>query len=187
MFARRCLIPTAFVPLFAISACGDKDAGVVRGKGLTVAAMLPADQAHVYEAAVRGAFDLDPSLSLLLDGRELPREVGLAPQGTVPAAVADELRHRGVTQGTCEPPLGGKGVPRCKAELPGYVIRFSPVFTMLPDSVEVYLYVQKYDTPTGEASQTLRFERAYHVVRRGDDWKAVREGRVPKEIRGERG
>lgn len=185
VFSRRCLVP--MLMLSAVTACGDKEANVVRGKGLGLAALPPADQAHVYEAAVRGAFDLDPSLSLLLDPRELPREVGLAPQGTIPAGVAEELHRRGVTQGACEPTLGAKGAPRCKAELPGYVIRFSPVFAIRPDSVEVYLYVQKYDTPTGEASQTLRFERAYHVVRRGDDWKAVREGRVPKEIRGERG
>jgi hypothetical protein len=140
----------------------------------------------VYEAAVRGAFDLDPSLSLLLDARELPREIGLAPQGTVPPGVADELRRRTITRGDCEPSLGAKGAPRCKAELPGYVIRFSPVFSLGGDSVEVYIYVQKYDTPDGEASQTLRFERAYQIVRQGDDWKAVREGRVPKETRGER-
>jgi hypothetical protein len=51
----------------------------------------------------------------------------------------------------------------------------------------VYIYVQKYDIPGSEPSQTLRFERAYQVVRQGDDWRAVREARVPKEIRGERG
>src|SRR5215475_1548737 len=139
MFSR--LAPTLWFALFAVSTCGDKDANVVRGKELTVASLPPADQAHVYEAAVQGAFD---------------------------------------------PLLGAKGAPRCKAALPEYVIRFSPVFAMRPDSVEVYLYVQKYDTPAGEASQTLRFERAYQVVRQGDDWHAVREARIPKEIRGER-
>ena len=51
--------------------------------------------------------------------------------------------------------------------------------------MQVYVYVQKYDTPGGEKSDRLRFERAYQVVKRGDTWKAVREGRVPKEIRGE--
>jgi hypothetical protein len=47
------------------------------------------------------------------------------------------------------------------------------------------MYAQKYDTPTSGISERLRFERAYQVVRRGEDWRAVREGRVPKEIRGE--
>ena len=125
-------------------------------------------------------------MSYLLDSRELPREVGLAPESTVPSDVAVEMQQRGIIRGECQPSLATTGAPRCKAELPGYVIRYSPVFALGPDSVQVYIYVQKYDTPSGEASQTLRFERVYQVVRRGDDWRAVREGRVPKEIRGER-
>jgi hypothetical protein len=186
MESRRRLASLALPFALASIACHADDSNVVRGKGLTVASLPAADQARVYEAAVRGAFELDPSLSLLLDSRELPRGVGLTPEGTVPEDVAAELRKRGVTRGKCEPSLAGKGAPRCKAELPGYVIRFSPVFALRPDSVQVYIFVQKYDTPTGEASQTLRFERAYQVARRGGDWRAVREGRVPKETRGER-
>jgi hypothetical protein len=181
----RGLVP-AVCGLLAQAACAADDSNVVRGKGLVVASLPPSAQARVYEAAVRGAFEVDPSLSLLLDSRELPRGVGLASEGTVPAAVEAELRQRGVTRGECVPPLTTTGAPRCKAELPGYVIRFSPVFALRGDSVQVYLYVQKYDTPSGDTSQTLRFERAYQVVRTGDDWRAVREGRVPKEIRGER-
>jgi hypothetical protein len=173
--------------VLALAACTADDSNVVRGKGLTAATLPAAAQARVYEAAVRGAFELDPALSLLLDARELPRAVGLAPGGTVPPDVAAELRQRGIIRGECQPALTIKGAPRCKAELPGYVIRFSPVFALGPDSVQVYIFVQKYDTPSGEASQTLRFERAYEVVRRGDDWRAVREGRVPKDVRGERG
>ncbi len=179
----RLLLAASFA---GFAACAADDTNVVRGKGLGVATLSPVAQARVYEAAARGAFDLDPSLSLLLDSRELPRGVGLAPEGTVPAAVAAELRQRGITRGSCEPPLTTTGAPRCEAELPGYIVRFSPVFVLRGDSVQVYIYVQKYDTPTGEASQTLRFERAYQVVQQGDDWRAVREGRVPKEIRGER-
>jgi hypothetical protein len=65
-------------------------------------------------------------------------------------------------------------------------VRFSPIFTLRGDSVQVYLYAQKYDSPTSGNSDRLRFERAYQVVPRGGDaWRAVREGRVPKEIRGE--
>jgi hypothetical protein len=171
----------------AILACGDTDSNTVRGRGLNLAPLAATDRAHVYEAAARAAFDVsDPNLSLLLDTRELPRDVGLAPGGVVPDSVAAELRRRGVTRGTCQPPLVGKrGSPRCAAELPGYVVRFSPVFTLHGDSVQVYLYAQKYDTKASGMSDRLRFERAYQVVRRGDDWRAVREGRVPKEIRGE--
>jgi len=179
----RCILATC---LIGYAACKPDDSNVVRGKGLAVATLPPNAQARVYEAAVRGAFDLDPSLSLLLDSRELPRGVGLTPEGTVPAAVAADLQQRGITRGACEPELTTKGAPRCKAELPGYIVRFSPVFALRGDSVQVYIYVQKYDTPSGEASQTLRFERAYQVARQGDEWRAVREARVPKEIRGER-
>ena len=173
------------IAILSSTAC-TKDDSSVRGRGLSVASLSAAAQAHVYEAAVRAGFEVDDqALSLLLDPRELPRDVGLEASTRLPDAVASELRQRGVTKGSCEPPTVPKGVPVCKAALPGYVVRFSPVFAIKGDSVQVYVYVQKYDTPGGERSDRLRFERAYQVVKRGDNWKAVREGRVPKEIRGE--
>jgi hypothetical protein len=168
-------------------ACRANDSNVVRGRGLRIAAQPPPVRAQIYEAAARGAFELDESLSLLLDPRMLPRDVGLGADGRVPGAVFEEMKRRGVIRGTCEPPLQGlRGVPRCPAVLPGYVLRYSPVFTLGPDSVQVYVYVQKYDTPGLEPSQTLRFERAYQIVRQGNEWRAVREGRVPNEARGEK-
>jgi hypothetical protein len=141
----------------------------------------------VYEAAARAAFDVDdPALSLLLDRRLLPRTVGLAPAGVIANDVVGELRRRGAIKGMCEPALdSGRGTARCTAALPGYVIRFTPVLTLRGDSTQVYVYAQKYDTPSSGISQALRFERAYQVVRRGDDWHAVREGRIPKDVRGE--
>jgi hypothetical protein len=146
----------------------------VRGRGLSIASLSPTDQAHVYAAAARGAFDTDdPGLSLLLDRRLLPRTIGLAPAGMLSDDVVAELRRRGAIKGTCEPKLdSGRGTARCSAALPGY-------------STQVYIYAQKYDTPSSGISQALRFERAYQVVRRGDDWSAAREGRIPKEVRGE--
>lgn len=171
--------------LFVASCTADDSS--VRGRGLNLAPLSASARAHVYEAAARAAFGVDdPALSLLLDARELPRDVGLTAGGTIPDSVASELKRRGVTKGACQPPLAGtRGSPRCSAGLPGYILRFSPVFTLRGDSVQVYMYAQKYDTPTSGISERLRFERAYQVVRRGDDWSAVREGRVPKEIRGE--
>jgi hypothetical protein len=172
--------------MLAASACTRDDSGVARGRGLAVAALSPAAQAQIYRAAVHAAFDVDESLSILLDARVLPRVVGLAPNGRVPTAVAAALTSAGVIRGSCEPPLrGAPGVPRCVAERPGYVVRFSPVFALRGDSVQVYAYFQNYDVNGVEPSPTLRFERAYQVVKRGDDWKAVLEGRVPKEIRTE--
>lgn len=179
----------ALLTLLALaSSCRGDDTNIVRGKGMTAADTLSApDRARIYEAAVRGAFELDASLSLLLDPRLLPRDVGLAADGRIPETVIDEMKRRGTIRGTCEPGLQGinKGVPHCTAASPGYIVRYSPVFELGPDSMQVYIYVQKYDTPKLEPSQGLRFERAYQVVRRGTDWRAVREARVPREIRGE--
>jgi hypothetical protein len=76
-----------------------------------------------------------------------------------------------------------KGPPHCTAALPGYVVRFSPVFKLGGDSTQVYVYVQKYDTPNSDPSQTMNFENAYQIVHRGDEWGAAREGRVPRELR----
>lgn len=150
---------------------------------------LPASaQANIYEAAARAAFDVsDPALSLLLDRRELPRTTGLEAGPQINEGVAAEARRRGVFKGTCEPSLTAtKGTARCKAERPGYVLRFSPVFAERGDTAEVYMYAQRYDTPSSGISETLRFERAYQVVRSADGWSAAREGRVPKEVRGEK-
>src|SRR5437763_16795928 len=107
-----------FVILVAIAflaACSGEESSTVRGRGLSVATLPAATQARVYEAAVRAAFEVDdPALSLLLDPRELPRDVGLAALNRLPDSVAAELHRRGVTKGACEPPIDTKsGVPRC--------------------------------------------------------------------------
>jgi hypothetical protein len=178
---------TATLAASAWGACGEDASNEVRGRGLVSALLSPVDEARVYEASARAAFDLgDPTLSLLFDRRLLPRTVGLGPAGTVTGEVTGELRRRGVIMGTCEPPLEGlRGTAQCQAALPGYVVRVSPVLAQRGDTVQVYLYFQKYDTPASGISQTLRFERAYQVVRDSDGWRAVREGRVSKEVRGE--
>lgn len=159
----------------------------MRGRGLQPAALSPAAQAAVYDATVRGAFEVDdPALSLLLDPRELPRTVGLDPGPRLSDAVVSALRARGTIKGTCEPSATGRKTPRCSAARPGYVVRFSPVFAMRGDSVAAYVFAQKYDTPSSDYSEPLRFERVYHMVRAGDGWRAALEGRVPKDTRGER-
>lgn len=181
-------IARAALGVLCATACKTDEPTGVRGRGLAESTLPAADQARAYEAAARTAFEVDnPDLSLLLDARQLPRDIGLAASGRVTDAVTAAMRQRGVIRGTCEPPLAGtRGAPRCTAARPGYVVRFSPVFAMRGDSVLVYMYTQKYDTPGSEMSQALRFERAYQLVRRGDDWRAAREGRVPKETRGEK-
>jgi hypothetical protein len=57
-------------------------------------------------------------------------------------------------------------------------VRFSDVLARGVDSVEVYLAVQKFDTPTGHGSESLRFERAYQLVHRGDKWVPTAEARL---------
>ena len=142
----------------ALTACGGDDSNFVRGRDLTVATHPAATEARIYAAA-----------------------------GGIPDGVVTEMRLRGTIKGTCEPALTAtRGTARCTAEYPGYVLRFSPIFTLKGDSVQVYVYAQKYDTPASGHSETLRFERAYQIAKLGDDWRAVREGHVPREARGER-
>jgi hypothetical protein len=180
------VVVTAAVAAGAVGACSGGGSNVLRGAGLSEAKISPADQAHIYEAAARGAFDVD-NTTLLLDRRLLPRTLGLAEAGRMPDAVSDELRNRKTVSGICEPALTGVvGAPQCESPYPGYILRYSPVLALKGDSVQVYLYVQKYDTRISGHNEPLRFERAYQVVKRGDDWRAILEGRIPKEVRGER-
>jgi hypothetical protein len=177
---------TRMFPLVAITALivagcrSGEDDHFVRGHGLHVAALAPDARVPVYEAALGAAFELtDPALTLLLDPRLLPRAGGMAADGRLPGAIESGLRQEGVIHGACEPPItASRKTPRCTARGPGYVVRFSDVFARGGDSVEVYLAVQKYDTPTSGASESLRFERAYQLVHRGAGWQAIREARV---------
>src|SRR5215475_626276 len=82
------------------TACKANDSSV-RGHGLSIANQPAPVRARVYEAAARGAFELDESLSLLLDPRLLPRDVGLGADGRVPEAVSEEMKRRAVIRGTC--------------------------------------------------------------------------------------
>jgi hypothetical protein len=173
----------ASVAIAALAACREGD-NSFRGHGLKPAALTAESQARVYEAAARGAFEVDdPALSLLLDPRVLPRAAGYGPGPALPDAVRGELRSRGVIKGACPAPdEGTKKTLLCRAPRPGYVVRFSDVLQLGAgsDSVQVYMYVQKYDTPESGATEAMRFERAYQVVKRSDEWTAVREGRVPR-------
>jgi hypothetical protein len=183
----RIVIAAAFAAGSLVACGGKDDSNVVRGKGLEVASLPARDAARVYEAAARGSFDVD-NTSLLIDRRRLPLGIGLEDGGSLDSATVAEMRSRGTVKGVCEPPLEGTtGAPKCTADYPGYVVRFSSIFSLgKPDSVQVYIFSQKYDTPASGNNDRLRFERAYQIVRAGDTWRAVREGHVPKEARGEK-
>jgi len=158
---------------------GDDD-HYVCGYGLHVAPLQPNMRGAVYQAALGAAFELnDPALTLLLDRRVLSRAGGMAEDGRLPGSVESELRERGVIHGTCEPPITtSRKTPLCTARGPGYVVRFSDVLARGGDSVEVYLAVQKYDTPNNRGAESLRFERAYQLVRKDGTWLPTREARV---------
>lgn len=175
------------IPLAAIAAgcTSGNDANVARGRGLKATSLSPAAEARVYEAAAGSAFDLgDPSLSLLLDPRRLTRAEGYAPGPTVPSSVVAAMRDIGMIKGTCQPTIGGKRrTPLCKAATPGYLLRFTDILRVGGDTVEVYMAVRQYDTPSSGASAALEFERAYQVVGRGTSWRSIREARIPKPDR----
>ena len=175
-----------FIIALGCAACQAEDQSV-RGHGLSVASLPAATQARMYEAAARADFDVtDPTLSLLADPRLLPRGVGLATEGRLSPAVVSALTRGGIFKGRCEPPVKHKpGAPTCDAERPGYVLRFSPVFSLGGDSTEVYVYTQQYDNAQSGHSQPRRYEKAYQIVRRGGEWHAAREGTISKEIRGD--
>jgi hypothetical protein len=167
--------------VLAVACSSGEDDHYARGHGLRVASMNAAARVSVYRAALGAAFDVsDPALTLLLDPRKLPRVGGMADEeGTLSGPIATGLRERGVIHGVCEPPITtSRKTPQCTARGPGYVVRFSDVLARGGDSVEVYLAVQKFDTPSSGASESLRFERAYQLVRKGNDYEPTREARV---------
>lgn len=179
---RLASIPScAVLALLLVTACAPgEDDHFVRGHGLRVASVPAKTRVSIYEAALAAAFDMhDPALTLLLDRRRLPRAGGMADEGKLSGPVANGLEQRGVVHGVCEPPVTvSRATPQCTARGPGYVVRFSDVLARGGDSVEVYLAVQKFDTPTSGHSESLRFERAYQLVRHGDTFEPTREARV---------
>jgi len=176
----RALLSTASFALLLAACAPGEDDHFLRGHGLRVASISADARVSVYKAALGAAFDLaDPTLTLLLDRRKLARIGGMDPEGKLSGPVENELRERGVVQGVCEPPISAsRKTPHCTARSPGYIVRFSDVLARGGDSVEVYVAVQKFDTPTSGASESLRFERAYQLVRRGGNFQPTSEARV---------
>ncbi len=153
-----------------------------RGPGLKVESLPLSDRVAVYRAALASSFTLDdPTLSVLADTMLLPRGHGLAGGIAAGRGLMDSLRARGLIRGTCQVPVVNTREPLvCSAERAGYAVRFSDPYRLGPDSVQVHLVVQQYAIPDGPREQKLRFERAYHVARRGTTWRAVREARIPQ-------
>jgi hypothetical protein len=176
----RRALPFAPFALILAACAATEDDHYVRGHNLRVASMTANTRVSVYEAALGAAFDVrDPALTLLLDRRKLARIGGMGEEGKLSGPVEGALKQRGLIHGVCEPPItSSRATPQCTARGPGYVVRFSDVFSRAGDSVEVYLAVQKYDTPNSGHSESLRFEKAYQLVRHGDTFEPTREARV---------
>jgi hypothetical protein len=154
-----------------------------RGPGLQVDTLAVDDVVGVYRAALASAFNLgDPALALLVDPTLLPRSEGLAGGDGIPSPIRSAMQ-RGLVRGTCQIPIERNKTPLvCRADRPGYVVRFSAPLALgvKHDSVQVHLVVQQYAIPKGPVAERLRFERAYHVARRGSRWRAVGEARLPQ-------
>ncbi|MEP6620111.1 MAG: hypothetical protein ABJE47_12375 [bacterium] len=162
-------------------ACGKGSRGdtYARGHGLKVASLPAGAEARVFEAAVHAAFDVDPSLILRVHPRRLARTAGDSGGQSVPTSLVRALRDRGIVLGTCAPIRSTPtDTPRCAGPDAGYIVRASDVFRISPDTVEVYFAAEKFGAASGQKPDALRFEKIYQLVRSGQNWRVVREGRV---------
>lgn len=169
------------VILLVAAACGPSDESTYRGGKLPTAPLSVSDAVGVYRATLGGSFTLgDPSLSILVDPTLLPRTPGLAGGDAMSPETLAALRANGVAQGNCTVPVQkARDALVCPAARAGYAVRFSAPFALGPDSVQVHMVAEQYAIPNGPQAERLRFERAYHVVRRGSAWRALREARMP--------
>ena len=169
-----------------VAACAAEEEGdgYFRGSGLRVAGLPVPARVTIYDAAVREAFDVGPGLTLLLDSTFLPRERGLEGGKAVPKDLDAALRARGVVKGVCRTlPREERGAAVCDAADPGYIVRFSEIYRMTGDTVQLHLAAERYNTPRSAALEVLRFEKAYQLVGRGTTWRVVRAGRVTNSAR----
>lgn len=166
---------------------GASDDGFARGSGLETTHLPVAAKVAIYDVALRAAFDVGPGLTLLLDPRFLPRTAGLGIGPPVPKELVDALQRRGVVHGICQPSAAeSREAARCEVANPGYIVRFSEVFRIRGDSVQLHVAVERYNTETSAASEVLRFEKAYQVVGSGTTWRVARQGRISYAPRGKR-
>lgn len=163
-----------------VAACGGaEEQWYARGGTSKVAAISPAAEAQVVDAAVHAAFDVEPALNLRMHPLRLPRTAGDSGGEPVPAALVSALRAKGLVIGSCEPVRSApKNTPHCSTPQAGYIIRPSNVFALPKDTLEVYLSAEKYGASTGQKPEALRFEKVYLVVKDGASYRVAREGRI---------
>src|SRR5918999_2431202 len=163
-------------------ACAEDTSKYARGRRLDVAPLPATDRARIYAAALGGAFDVGPGLSILVDTSMLTRSGGLAPGTPLGRDVRAALRATDITRGECVPERREPNrTPVCKATIPGYIVRFSDVFAMSGDSVQTHLFAERYDTPATGVHNRFVFEQAYQLVKNGEGWKVVRKARIDRD------
>ena len=140
--------------------------------------MGASEQAGVLAVALRSAFDVGPSLTLLLDPAVLPRTRGYGGGDTLAMAVQRALRDS-IVQGVCTPVASADHAPVCEVATPGYVVRASMPFRMAGDTLLLYVMADRYDTRTSGRHPRFRFETAYQMLKRGGTWAVVRQARLP--------
>ncbi len=158
---------------------GGSEDGALRGRGLALASLAPAQRAQVYTAALQASFDFGPSLVLLLDPHALPRRVADAVGAPLPPDVMHAMLRSGTFQGTCrpDPPKRAGMAPRCPVDTPGYVVRVSDIFRLPGDTLQVYAEAKRYDTARSGTHRAFTLEEVYQLVRRSGEWVVVRKGR----------
>ena len=169
--------------LILATGCSQERQDFYRGGSRAVAQLRAPDRASAYRAALAGSFNLsDPALWVLVDSMYLPRTEGLADGTPIPAEEMRAIQSLDVVKGRCTVPEHARRRDAlvCNAGHPGYAVRFSEPFLVGPDTVQVHLVAEQYAIPGGPQLERLRFERAYHVARRGASWRAIREGRLPQ-------
>ena len=151
----------------------------VRGRGLPVATLAPTAEAGAVDAAIRAAFDMDPSLVLMVHPRRLPRTEGYEGGDSLSPALAAALRHGDLLRGTCEPKHDAPhDTPRCPVAQAGYVVRISDVFQGKGDTLQLNFAAEKFAAATGLKPEALRFEKIYQLERKDTGWRVVREARM---------
>ncbi len=163
----------------ACSGGAPDDSNVARGRGLKPATLPPTAEAAVYDAAVRAAFDVEPSLVLFVHPRLLPRTAGYDGGDSISAALVQALRGRGVVRGVCDPKHEApRDTPRCTGPHAGYVVRASQPFRAAGDTIQINFAAEAFGAELGPRPQALRFEKIYQLTGSGSQWRVVREARV---------
>lgn len=154
--------------------------GPPRGDRGAIMAVDPAARAAAYAASLHQAFEIGPSLVLMLDRAKLPASGGYAVRDSLPAGVMPALRETGTIHGSCTPAHdNARAAPVCEAPLAGYAVRFSDLFSTSGDSVRLYVAAEKFRLPSDGARYAPRFafEDRYTLVRRDGRWSVVRKER----------